>query len=98
MFNYKAMRGTIESNASGEISIWPQIDWFCIAQVTLYSGAMGVVISQGRYPRGENYELEVLKKLFSELDLRGEPINQMRSKPSDLFQLLQEQSARLLRR
>ena len=42
-----------------------------IAQVTLYSAALGVAISQACYATGENHERAVLQKLLGELDLEG---------------------------
>ena len=42
-----------------------------IAQVTLYSAALGVAISQACYATGENHERAVLKRLLGELDLEG---------------------------
>ena len=40
-----------------------------IAQVTLYSAALGVSISQACYSTGENHERPVLRQLLGELDL-----------------------------
>jgi hypothetical protein len=42
-----------------------------IAQVTLYSAALGVAIAQGCYATGDNHERAVLQKLLGELDLEG---------------------------
>ena len=42
-----------------------------IAQVTLYSAALGVAISQGFYATAENHERAVLRQLLGELDLEG---------------------------
>ncbi|MEB3349941.1 MAG: hypothetical protein VKO00_07980 [Cyanobacteriota bacterium] len=42
-----------------------------IAQVTLYSAALGVAISQACYPTGENHERAVLHQLLGELNLDG---------------------------
>jgi hypothetical protein len=59
----KTMRGSIEPTAGGGSAF--------IAQVTLYSAALGVAISQACYPTGENHERAVLKALLGELDLEG---------------------------
>ena len=59
----KTLRGSIEPTA-GDGSAF-------IAQVTLYSAALGVAISQACCATGENHELAVLKKLLGELDLEG---------------------------
>ena len=56
-------RGSIEPTAGGGSAF--------IAQVTLYSAALGVAISQACYATGENHERAVLKKLLGELDLDG---------------------------
>ena len=40
-----------------------------ITQVTLYSAALGVAISQACYATGENHERAVLRQLLGELDL-----------------------------
>ena len=42
-----------------------------IAQVTLYSAALSLVIAQACYATGENHERSVLKQLLGELDLGG---------------------------
>jgi hypothetical protein len=42
-----------------------------IAQVTLYSAAQGLAISQACYATGENHERAVLRQLLGELDLEG---------------------------
>ena len=42
-----------------------------IAQVTLYSVALGVEISWACYATGENHERAVLKQQLGELDLDG---------------------------
>lgn len=42
-----------------------------IPQVTLYSAALGVAISQACYATGENHERAVLKQLMGQLDLEG---------------------------
>ena len=59
----KTLRGSIEPIASGG-SVF-------ISQVTLYSAALGVAISQACYATGENHERAVLRQLFGELDLEG---------------------------
>jgi hypothetical protein len=42
-----------------------------IAQVTLYSAALGVAISQACYATDHNHERAVLRQLLGELDLDG---------------------------
>jgi hypothetical protein len=42
-----------------------------IAQVTIYSAALGVAISQTCYATGENHERAVLRQLLRELYLEG---------------------------
>ena len=42
-----------------------------IAQVTLYSAALGVAINRAFYVLGENHERAVLKTHISALDLEG---------------------------
>lgn len=59
----KTLRGSIESTANGGSAF--------IAQVTLYSPALGVAINQGFYATGENQERGVLKQLMGQLDLEG---------------------------
>jgi hypothetical protein len=59
----KTLRGSIEPTAGGGSAF--------IAQVTLYSAALGVAISQACYPTGENHERAVLKALLGEQDLEG---------------------------
>jgi len=59
----KTLRGSIEPTPGGGSAF--------IAQVTLYSAALGVAISQACYATGENHERAVLKKLLGELDLEG---------------------------
>ena len=53
------------------IDVWPPADCVYIAQVTLYSAALGVAISQACYATGENHERAVLRQLLGELDLEG---------------------------
>jgi hypothetical protein len=59
----KTLRGSIKPTASGGSTF--------IAQVTLYSAALGVAISQACYATGENHERAVLRQLLGELDLEG---------------------------
>jgi hypothetical protein len=59
----KTLRGSIEPTPGGGSAF--------IAQVTLYSAALGVAISQACYATGENHERAVLKQLLGELDLGG---------------------------
>ena len=42
-----------------------------IAQLTLYSAALGVAISQACYATGQNHERAVFKRLLGELNLDG---------------------------
>ena len=59
----KTLRGSIETTTGGGSAF--------IAQVTLYSAALGVAISQACYATGENHERAVLRQLLGELDLEG---------------------------
>ena len=59
----KTLRGSIKPTAGGGSAF--------IAQVTLYSAALGVAISQACYATGENHERAVLRQLLGELDLEG---------------------------
>jgi hypothetical protein len=59
----KTLRGSIAPTAGGGSAF--------IAQVTLYSAALGVAISQACYATGENHERAVLRQLLGELDLEG---------------------------
>ena len=59
----KTLRGSIEPTAGGGSAF--------ISQITLYSAALGVAISQACYATGENHERAVLKQLLGELDLDG---------------------------
>ncbi|QPN70345.1 transposase family protein [Synechococcus sp. CBW1108] len=59
----KTLRGSIEPTAGGGSAF--------IAQVTLYSAALGVAISQACCATGENHERAVLRQLLGELDLEG---------------------------
>jgi hypothetical protein len=60
----KTLRGSIEPTSGGGGSAF-------IAQVTLYSTALGVAISQACYATGENHERAVMRQLLGELDLEG---------------------------
>jgi hypothetical protein len=59
----KTLRGSIKPSAGGGSAF--------IAQVTLYSAALGVAINQACYATGENHERAVLRQLLGELDLEG---------------------------
>jgi hypothetical protein len=59
----KTLRGSNEPTAGGG-SVF-------LVQVTLFSAALGVAISQACYATGENHELAVLRQLLGELDLEG---------------------------
>ena len=59
----KTLRGSIVPTAGGGSAF--------IAQVTLYSAALGVAISQACYATGEKHERAVLRQLLGELDLEG---------------------------
>jgi hypothetical protein len=59
----KTLRGSIEATSGGGSAF--------IAQVTLYSAALGVAIAQACYATGENHERAVLQKLLGDLDLEG---------------------------
>ena len=63
VYNGKTLRGSIEPTAGGGSAF--------IAQVTLYSAALGVAISQACYATGDNHERAVVKKLLGELSLEG---------------------------
>ena len=63
MCDGKTLRGSIEPTAGGGSAF--------IAQVTLYTAALGVAISQACYATGENHERAVLKQLMGQLDLEG---------------------------
>jgi hypothetical protein len=63
--NGKTLRGSIEPTLGGGSAF--------IAQVTLYSAALGIPISQVCYATGENHEREELRQLIGELDLTGPP-------------------------
>ena len=53
------------------IPLLPAADCVYIAQVTLYSAALGVAISQSYSSTGEIHERAELKQLLGELDLEG---------------------------
>jgi hypothetical protein len=57
------LRGSIETTTGGGSAF--------IAQVTLYSAALGVAISQACYAAGETHEWAVLQQLLGELDRVG---------------------------
>ncbi|MFM7649298.1 MAG: hypothetical protein ACKO50_14780 [Cyanobium sp.] len=59
----KTLRGSIEPTSGGSSAF--------IAQVPLYSAALGVLISQACYATGENHGRAVLRQLLGELDLKG---------------------------
>ena len=59
----KTLRGSIEATAAGGSAF--------IAQVTLYSAALGVAIAQDCYATNRGNEHAELKKLLGELDLEG---------------------------
>ena len=59
----KTLRGSIEPTSGGGSAF--------IAQVTLYSAALGVAIAQACYATGENHERAVVRQLLGEIDLEG---------------------------
>jgi hypothetical protein len=59
----KTLRGSNEPTAAGGSTF--------IAQVTLYSAALGVAISQACYATSENHERAVLRQLLDALNLEG---------------------------
>ena len=59
----KTLRGSIEATGSGGSAF--------VAQVTLYSAALGLAIAQGCYATNQGNEHAELKKLLGELDLEG---------------------------
>ncbi len=59
----KTLRGSIESTSAGGSAF--------IAQVALYSAALGLAIAQGCYATTQGNEHAELKKLLGELDLEG---------------------------
>ena len=61
----KTLLGSIEPISGGGSAF--------IAQVTLFSAALGVAIAQACYATGDNHERAVLQKLLGELDLDGKP-------------------------
>jgi hypothetical protein len=58
----KVLHSSVEPTAGGGSTF--------IAQVTLYSAALGLAISQACYATLENHERAVLKQLLGELDLQ----------------------------
>ena len=56
----KTLRGSIEPTAGGGSAF--------IAQVTLYSAALGLAISQACYATGDNHERAVLRQLLGDLE------------------------------
>jgi len=66
------LRGSIEPTAGGGSAYGLRPTASALdAQVTLYSAALGVAISQACYATGENHERAVLRQLLGELDLDG---------------------------
>ena len=61
--NGKTLRSSIEATVGGGSAF--------IAQVSLYSAALGVAISQACYATGENHKRAVLRKLLAQPDLEG---------------------------
>jgi hypothetical protein len=61
----KTLRGSIEPTAGGGSAF--------IAQVTLYSAALGVAISQACYATGENHERAVLPPVSAKKSARFDP-------------------------
>jgi hypothetical protein len=59
----KTLRGSIEATSGGGSAF--------VAQVTLYSAALGIAIAQPCYATSENHERAVLQRLLCELDLEG---------------------------
>jgi hypothetical protein len=59
----KTLRGSIEPTATGGSAF--------MAQVTLYSAALGLAIAQTCYATSGNHERGVLRQLLSQLDLDG---------------------------
>ena len=66
IFDGKTLRGSIEPIIGGGSAF--------IAQVTLYSAALGVAIAQTCYAIGQDHGRAVLQKLLGKLDLDGIPI------------------------
>jgi len=63
MCDDKTLRGSIVPTTHGGSAF--------IAQVTLYSAAIGLAIAQACYATEENHERVELNQLLSELDLGG---------------------------
>ena len=59
----KTLRGSIVATDGGGGAF--------IAQVTLYSKALGAAIAQATFDTGENHERTVLRELLSTMDLEG---------------------------
>ena len=57
------LQGSIEPTAGGGSAI--------IAQVTIYSAALGVAINQACYATGENHERAVMRQRLGMMDLEG---------------------------
>ena len=68
---WKDAAGLDRAHRRWRLSLWPPADCVYIAQVTLYSAALGVAIAQACYATGENHERAVLRQLLGELDLGG---------------------------
>jgi hypothetical protein len=85
----KTLRGSIEPTPGGGSAF--------IAQVTLYSAALGLAISQAYYATSENHERAVLKQLLGELDLEGVLIqaDALHTIPSARFSTAQGAGGRL---
>ena len=85
----KTLRGSIEPSAGGGSAF--------IAQVTVYSAALGVALSQACYATGENHERAVLRQLLGRAgsggcaDPGGCPAH-----PEAVFRQLQQQGADFL--
>jgi hypothetical protein len=67
-----------------------------IADVTLYSAALGVAMSQACYATTCNHERAMLRQLLRQLDLEGVLIQRMDSIPSDRFSEAPGEGDRLL--
>ncbi|MBD1193099.1 hypothetical protein [Vulcanococcus sp. Clear-D1] len=59
----KTLRGSIVPTSGGGSAF--------IAQVTLYSAALGIAIAQACYATSDNHERAVLQRLLGEFDLEG---------------------------
>jgi hypothetical protein len=67
-----------------------------IAQLTLYSEALGVAIAQACYATGDNHERAVVQKLLGELDLEGVLIQADALHTASVFRQFNEQGADFL--